>query len=196
MNHLTLARICQESYHYVSFNLGECEAIIKYYDDCQVIAFRGTEAGALFEGAGWLDVVRDMRVIPWYDNETGWVHAGFLKGGRRAAEFLADKLDKDLPIYCTGHSLGGALALMCAVKLFWQGFNIEGWVGFGSPKTQLSTLEYGFTQWNYRHKADIVPLMPRFLGYRHNYPVVDLRPDPDRKANWDDHGIDLYIKAL
>jgi len=196
VNHKTLARICAESYQHATFNLGECEAIIKYYDDCQVVAFRGTETGAMFDGAGWVDVLRDMRITPWHDKHAGWVHAGFLKGGRKAADFAEDKLVRDLPVYCTGHSLGGALALMCAVRLYYHGFTIKGWVGFGSPKVQLTSKKYDFSQWNYRHRADVVPLMPRWTPYRHNYPVIDLRPNPNRKATWDDHGIDLYIKAL
>jgi len=220
----TLAKICKESYDHATYNINECEVIIKYYDTHQVVAFRGTEAGALFDGAGWMDVLRDMRIMPWYSKETGWVHAGFLKGAVATADFIADKLVSDLPVICTGHSMGGAVALMAACKLQAKGFVIQEWVGFASPMTQLTTRTYDFEQWNYRYKSDIVPTLPSyvfklifdFIGdsqgnflikkgieilskkqwYRHNYPVIVLQPDPDRLPNWDDHDINLYIQAL
>ncbi len=224
MNPKALAQICKDSYSQVVFNVNECEVIIKYFDNVQVVAFRGTEAGALFAGSDWIDVLRDMRILPWYDKDCGWVHAGFLKGARPVADFIADHLVMDLPVICTGHSLGGALALLAAVKLQAKGFVIKQWVGFGSPMAQLTAKRYDFSQWNYRYKSDIVPTLPGYIfhrigvfiyalvghpvlvklmsllpkkqWYRHNYPVVILQPDPDRDATWDDHNIDLYIAAL
>jgi len=196
MDHANLATICQESYAYATFNLGECEAIIKYEDDCQVVAFRGTETGSLFAGRGWVDVLRDLRLLPWYDKDCGWCHAGFLKGGRTAAEFLSNKLDRNQPVILTGHSLGGALALICAAKLERRGFSVS-WVGFGSPKTQHSRKTLDFYQINYRHKADVVPLMARHTWYRHNYPVIRVnKPVEATKPTWDDHDIQFYIDAL
>lgn len=196
MSHKLLSLICAQSYHTDTYNIGECEVLVKQLDGVQVIAFRGTETGAMFAGAGWVDVLRDLRITPWYDKDTGWMHEGFLVGGRRAAAYLKGKLNPDIPVICTGHSLGGALALVCAVKLQAAGFTIDEWVGFGSPKTQLSKREHNFTQWNYRHKADVVPLMARCFGYRHNYPVINLQPNPCREPTWDDHGINQYIAAL
>lgn len=193
--HRMLAMICEESYQYATFIIGECEAVIKYYDDCQVVAFRGTETGSMFSGGGWLDVLRDLRLLPWFDRHAGWCHAGFLKGGRRAAEFLVNKLDKSKPVYFTGHSLGGALSLMCAVKLHAVGYTVR-WVGFGSPKCQFTKKLYPFPQTNYRFRSDIVPTMPRFTPYRHNCPVIRLNFNGLIEDTWRDHDLDFYIKEL
>ena len=196
MNRSTLAQICAESYNHVTFNLGECEAIIKYFDDYSVVAFRGTECGSLFAGRGWVDVLRDLRLMPWYDKDCGWCHAGFLKGAKKSAEFLAGILDKSRPVIFTGHSLGGALGLLCAAKLQAAGYRVS-WVGFGSPKAQHSQKTFDFSQINYRYRADVVPTMPRYSFYRHNYEVINLdRVNRDAKSTWDDHSIQFYIKAL
>lgn len=196
MNHNLLAHICEQSYLRKSFVINECEVLIELIDGFQVVAFRGTEAGALFAGAGWVDVIRDMRIMPWYDKDTGWAHAGFLKGGRLMADFLADQLSPRFPIVCTGHSLGGALALACAVKLQAHGFEVAEWVGFASPKFQFTDKQYSFKQTNYRYRADVVPLMPRYTTYRHNCPIKALNPEAGRKATWDDHNIKYYLEHV
>jgi len=198
MNHHILSKLARDSYTAHTLSIGECEMLIKIFADVQVVVFRGTEAGSFFSGAGWVDVIRDMRLFPWFDKDAGWCHAGFLKGGRRAARFIADSLDKDKPVICTGHSLGGALSLMCAVKLQAMGFLIDEWVGFASPKCQLTKKTYAFNQTNYRHRADIVPLMPRLMGYRHNYPVIWLvsGADIDADPTWSDHAIEYYVEKV
>jgi triacylglycerol lipase len=194
MDHRDLAAIASAAYDHAAFSIHECECLVKWVDGVQVVAFRGTEARSLITGAGWLDVLRDARLLPWHDPDTGWVHAGFLKGGRLAAAFLAGILRKDWPIICTGHSLGGALALIAAAKLHAQGFDVVEWVGFGSPKVQLSGKRFRFLQTNYRHGADIVPTLPHLPGYRHNYPVVRLFPAAT--PNWSDHAVGYYRKHV
>lgn len=195
IHHRTLAKMSAEAYDHASFSVHECEASIKFTDDLQIVAFRGTEAGSLVKGAGWFDVLRDARVLPWYDKDAGFAHAGFLKGGQRAAEFLAGILPHDRPVILTGHSLGGAVALVCAVKLHAKGFNVAEWVGFASPKVQLSSKQYPFKQTNYRHGADIVPLLPSLPFYRHNCPLVRVLPS-DGLPNWLDHNVDYYTRYV
>jgi len=196
MKHSTLAKACLDSYHHVTINLGECEAMLEYHDDYTLVAFRGTECGSLFAGRGWVDVLRDLRLMPWYDKDCGWCHAGFLKGAKRSAKFLDTVLNKERPVIFTGHSLGGALSLLCAAKMQAAGYGVS-WVGFGSPKAQHSKKTFGFSQVNYRYRADVVPLMPRFSVYRHNYQVVNLdRLKKEIKPTWDDHDIKLYMEAL
>lgn len=194
MQHSDLAELCQRSYDELTYVINECELLLTHVDGVQIVTFRGTEAGSLFKDRGWIDVIRDMRITPWYDKDTGWAHAGFLKGGRKAAGLLKKILTPDVPVILTGHSLGGALALMCAVKLQAEGFYIKEWVGFGSPKCQFTDKRYHFVKTNYRHGADVVPLMARWTPYRHNFELRNINPEPGKKATWDDHDINFYVQ--
>ena len=205
MNHYELAKLCQDSYKYATFSVSDCEVLLRYDGDACHVVCRGTEIPQLFpDGHVWgnlknaLDVIRDIRIIPWYDKDLGWCHAGFLKGGIGLAEFIEKNMKKETPLHFTGHSLGGALALACAAKLQAKGYNVVTWVGFGSPKLQYSKKLYRFQQVAYRYKNDVVTLMPRIWGYRHNCPVIRLLSDKINKgkASWDDHGISLYVMAL
>ncbi len=195
MQYHQIAQIVAESYHYHAFNINECEGIIHYLDDVQIVAFRGTEIDAMFSGGGWIDVIRDMRILPWYDKDAGWVHSGFLKGARGVAEFLMDVLEPDKPVLVTGHSLGAALALMVAVKLEAAGVDVQEWVGFGSPKVQIGYKDYPFRQVSFKHKADIVPLMPRLPFYQRSG-IHHQLGDGCGKPNWNDHAVELYVEVL
>lgn len=194
LTHAFLAAACYDSYHNVSVNTRECECWITKEKDFQVVAFRGTEVNSLFAGLGVVDVITDIRVIPWKDKDTGWFHSGFLSGGKASAKAIAPLLDKTIPLYLTGHSLGGAVSLACAVKLKSLGFNVVEWVGFGSPKARIFRLkEYEFECTNYRNNADAVPLKPRWIGYKHGYKVIRTNvEDKNRRPTWDDHAISLY----
>ena len=193
--HKYLALLCFDSYSSVTVNTRECECLVSQEADYQVVSFRGTEVKKLIFGLGILDVITDIRIIPWKDKDTGWFHSGFLSGGKATAKSLVPYLDKDKPLYLTGHSLGGAVSLACAIKLKAMGYNVVEWVGFGSPKAQIFTVKkFDFLCTNYRHNADAVPLKPRWIGYKHGYPVIRTDvTDKNRKPTWDDHSIGHYL---
>lgn len=193
--HKYLALLCFDSYSQVTVNTRECECLITKEEGYQVVSFRGTEVKRLIFGLGIIDVITDLRIIPWKDKDIGWFHSGFLSGGKATAVVLAGKLDKNKPTYLTGHSLGGAVGLACAVKLKQQGFNVVEWVGFGSPKAQIFTVKkYEFDCTNYRHRDDVVPLMPRWIGYKHGYPVIRTNSaESSSRPTWKDHSIGYYL---
>jgi len=197
--HKDLAALCSYSYKYRTYTIDECEVLLLKRGNTQLIIPRGTEAAEvrfIFKEGGWLDILRDIRVFPWYDKDFGWGHAGFIKGGREIADFLEDKLSKDVPIILIGHSMGASLSLVVMAKLLAKGFKVIERVGFAEPKSQLSKRTWGVKQTIYRYRSDIVPLMPRYTPYRHNIPIVQLSEDVNRKPTWDDHAIELYIESL
>lgn len=108
--------------------------------DIAVVAFRGTEPNSL---ENWLENLdahhTEWRLPPEPDSNVPppplRVHAGFLDSWRelrgetfaalrevRAARF---KKNTPLPVVVTGHSLGGALATLCALELQASGYYAE-----------------------------------------------------------------------
>lgn len=195
IKHKELAKICMESYKCLTLRVDGCEMLIRFKDGVTIIAFRGTDTFSIFHGSGIKDIIRDARILPWYDRDVGWAHRGFLLGGQKSAAILQDHLAKDMPLILTGHSLGGAVSLICALKLQAMGFYVKGWVGFGTPRCIFSKTDK-FDQVNYRYRSDIVPLMPFFNVFRHRYPVIHLQPNPNRAATWKDHDLQLYYNVL
>ena len=104
MVHQELSIICAESYNSVDFEESNIEVIVRD----NIFAFRGTDEP--------LDILRDLRVLPWWMSELGWVPAGFAKAARRLLpKCLSECMARDInekEIILTGHSLGGAVALI------------------------------------------------------------------------------------
>jgi len=104
----------------------------------------------------------------------------------------------------TGHSLGGATALVLADMLTSRGiFNIQDIVviTFGSPRPggrglreRMKTLKH----LRFVHGDDIVPASPPyFCGYVHTHPKIQLKDlDPTLLDYVKDHDMTAYYKSL
>ena len=177
MTHLpveVLLKLADESYQQHTIKVAEVECLITIVDGIQVVSVRGTEGGALISGNGWLDVLRDIRIVPWYNRHTGWSHAGFLKGAKGIVDRgLFGALRRSLPVVLTGHSMGGAIALNAAMLLKGAGFNVSLVVTFGAPRTFKKGAAKKFTKsgiscYQYAMENDPVTKVPfRWWRYRH-----------------------------
>ena len=107
----------------------------------------------------------------------------------------------------TGHSLGGALAKLCAVDLqfnFSPGISVEAYM-FGAPRVGNKAFVESYNRrvprsWRFVNGNDVVSGLPRnWQGYRH----VDTRIRLGTRLTWriisgslQDHRIDRHIAAL
>lgn len=102
-------------------------AYIASGEDVMVIVFRGTD-----EGEDWLTnaglYLRQM--------DLGRIHSGFSTAYATLRPFILKTIDEKKPkhVWITGHSLGGALALVCAHDLTqFQNLDVSGVFTFGQP---------------------------------------------------------------
>lgn len=135
--------------------------------DTAVIAFRGTDPHIN-------DIVANLMV--WHDNSVtqGDVHTGFKRELDKIYPALlkwikSRAINKTTTVYVTGHSLGGAMASLCAARLHNEGYNVILYT-YGSPRvgdkkwaSQFESIEvYRFINCN-----DIVTVVPPHGLYHH-----------------------------
>ncbi|MBL4799124.1 MAG: lipase family protein [Oleispira sp.] len=91
------------------------------------------------------------------------LHQGFAIAAKAAYEDVKSKLDKSQPIITTGHSLGGAIAVIMAMHLQRDGYQLDQVITFGQPKvTNVSGADVFASLPLIRvvTPKDIVPLVP------------------------------------
>lgn len=126
-------------------------------DDKAIIAFRGTEPE-------WNDISADLDFF----KDDGF-HSGFLeeyyKLSKAADEWIKERSHLDL--YITGHSLGAAMATICA----YHNPQAKELVTFGSPRVANRSVvkEIKVPHKRFVNNNDIVPKIPfAWLGYVHH----------------------------
>jgi triacylglycerol lipase len=161
------------------FDADDTQGFIVQNDTDLVVAFRGTEPKRPMD---WLS---DGRVIhaPWA-HRVGKVHTGFYHAlevvWRSGQEVLPKRLANrgNRRVWITGHSLGGALAELCAARASFDpritAVPIEAVYTFGQPRVgddefaHLLHDKMGVSVFRFVNDRDIVPRVPFFgMGYRH-----------------------------
>lgn len=127
-----------------------------------VLAFRGSEPNV----TDWVFTDANATFVPTEDGE-GRIHEGFYEAFKAVRKDIEraivdfEKIPKGMPLYVTGHSLGGALANVAGVELE-KTRTLAAVYTFGSPRV-------GDDVWAARMKVpvyrvangrDIVPLIP------------------------------------
>ena len=141
-----------------------------------VVAFRGTE---LDVDDIWTDLKfrkKDLEVIGGEISDgLGSVHRGFYQAYKALLPDLNDLFWADEnPVYMTGHSLGGALAVLSGIDLDGPGARIV--YTFGSPRVGNSLFAHNTDTWPGMHihhrvvnSVDVVPMLPFMaMGYKHS----------------------------
>jgi triacylglycerol lipase len=131
-------------------------------DDVTVIAFRGTDFP---EVSDWM---ANLGRTP-FETEHGTIHKGFYKAYQslqpQIMTVLRTRTSKHL--WITGHSLGGALALVCAYDMIdFQGKQIDGLITFGQPMVVRRNLANHMERVlagkfaHFVNNSDVVPRVP------------------------------------
>ncbi|WP_027722892.1 lipase family protein [Maridesulfovibrio zosterae] len=126
-----------------------------------VIVFRGTETDSI------KDIKTDIsaQLIPAPGG--GKIHSGFLAAYQKVEDDLIQEIEKagDKPIYITGHSLGGALAMIATKYL--AGDSIGATYTFGAPRVADDAFYEGIKTPVYRvvNSADGVARLPFGAGF-------------------------------
>ena len=187
--------------------------------DC-VIACRGTEPNE------WNDIRADANATAVLAETTGKVHRGFKQEVDDLWPMLETALlSNEQPLWFCGHSLGGAMATICAGRCFLSHINSvpDQLYSYGSPRVGNNRyINYvKLEHFRYVNNNDIVTRVPPILlGYRHCGQEVYLNRDGEikqinhvnrRRDRWKgflrgltkwridhfgDHSIHEYINAI
>lgn len=149
-------------------NQGATHAAVWEDEKAVCLAFCGTN--------DWTDMLTNISVLP-LPHAWGRVHGGFLGALRRVDEeilaFIAGMMRaRERELWITGHSLGGALAVLMAARLQEAELDVSGVYTFGQPKTgdkdfkQHYNRVLGDRTWRVVYRNDPVP---RWMGaiFRH-----------------------------
>lgn len=164
-----------------------------------ILAFRGSATPE--------DWLRDLRAVPAYQSDIGFVEAGFMAGMRDAVLEWRRAFPYVSP-WITGHSLGGAhAAIMAAILVSLKGILPQGLVVFGCPRPGFfklrRTLRAGkFPIRSYRNAGDPVPDVPvpvwRIMPYRQIAKSIMLHagPAPGDSSPLAAHKMARYVAGL
>lgn len=171
-----------------------------------VVTFRGSD--------DFKDVKTNLNFLKVRTPFNREVHKGFQAAYDCISEGLESYLGQlaGYAIYCTGHSLGGALAALCAVQ---SGIKFVEVVTFGQPRVYGSNSPVNLSKYNivrYVNKSDLVCRIP-VIGYDHSGDLRYINSKGEVVENpsisymatdsfwkfWSwigDHYISKYVKAL
>ena len=125
-------------------------------DKMAILSFRGTEQKEIN------DIIADLNAVLYCDKNGVKVHQGFYSAFMQIYPQIIDQLAgiNDYALYITGHSLGGALAMIATYKI--NSDNLAACYTFGSPKVGNEEFDDQIKTPIYRivNAYDIVPIIP------------------------------------
>ena len=146
----------------------QCEAFhgfIAAQKRMAIVAFRGTVSIGNFLTDAQASLVHHG-LFP------GLVHYGFCRAVETvypAVRTLLHAFPRELPIWVTGHSLGGAMASLVAHRLAEDGYPVRAVYTYGSPRAgdRLFRAAYRLPNYRFVNDNDLVPHLPLRWCYRH-----------------------------
>lgn len=173
------------------------------FEHFEVIAFRGTQVAS---GGSLIERLRDirfnLRIWPRRWAWSGRVHSGYHDAFERVRHYISEMVensDETLPLYITGHSLGGALATLAAIETAEAGEHPDiRLVTFGAPKAATEDAFNVFVQESVEvmrivMDGDLATAWPLSWTLAHPAPPIEIQPASFFSRR---HGISKYVAAL
>jgi triacylglycerol lipase len=160
--------------HELPFPLEDTQAYVAASDHMIIAAFRGTEVAKI---ADWLSDVNTPAVPGPARN--GLVHLGFHQALGSIYPEVRDAIEglrtNDQTLWFTGHSLGGALAMLAAARMYFEDPKLlaDGVYTFGQPRTCDRLLARAYDSafksrvFRFVNNNDIVPQVPPEPVFHH-----------------------------
>ena len=159
------------NHKFITKDGAQCYVI--WNDSDVVVIFRGTEPNQ------WSDVKADLNAIKRKGvYESGYVHGGFQGEVDKVwdnVKATVQKFGKGKDIHVTGHSLGGAMATICARRLSEEVDTVHCLYTYGSPRVGNTRWCRSFTfttkvpHYRFQNNNDVVCKTPLWImGYRHH----------------------------
>lgn len=180
----------QAAYGEASIESANCHALIREIGGVAIVAFRGTDPRRL------IDILQDLHAGVTRDPLLGDLHAGFLEDVASVAWRLIPRL-QGLPVAVTGHSKGGAEALVFSAMLAALARPPVRVSTFGAARTGRGSflpLVAPLAGCDYRYGSDPVPFAPPYFGTPR--PLVQIGHPGDRIGVLEDHALSAYQSAL
>jgi len=169
------------------YNTNDVQVFLVEFDEFAIVGFRGTQINKLN------GVISDL--IFWKTKFQGiHCHKGFVDAILRVSDKLENdlqKLNSTKKLLFTGHSLGGAMAILFSLKILPTHL-----ITFGSPKVssgedfhnKLCNIE---THLRIEIQSDLVPKLPcLMINYEHTGKQILL---PSTKGLYNSHRLETYI---
>lgn len=160
-----------------------------------IIAFTGTQTPR--------DLILDdldVRSVRWPTQKGFFVHRGFARRTRQMLEEMQPFLNDHDSFVLTGHSLGGACAILAASALVESGKCVQSVYTFGTPR--LASVEFGRLYhvqglgdktFNFATTQDpIVHRLPEL--FNEVCPYLSL--DCDEDDVWAHHDMQMYLRVI
>lgn len=146
----------QKLIHHTTIPESQVSYFISQNNGVQTIAIRGT--------ANLENALLDLNVSLQTDNDLNIIlHQGFASAAKAVYDDVKPYLDESQPIQTTGHSLGGAIAVILAMYLEQDGYVLSHIITFGQPKVTNVAGAKQFSDLPLTRVVtldDIVPLVP------------------------------------
>ncbi|ETX11575.1 galactose-1-phosphate uridylyltransferase [Marinomonas ushuaiensis DSM 15871] len=160
VNELSLENALQEAgqklIHHTTIPESQVSYFISQSNGVQTISIRGT--------ANLENALLDLNVSLQNDDVLNiMLHQGFASAAKAVYNDVKPYLDKNQPIQTTGHSLGGAIAVILAMYLEQDNYPLSQVITFGQPKVTNVTGANQFSNLSLVRVVtlnDIVPLVP------------------------------------